>query len=99
MSKVLIDTSTPFGHLVAASAQKLLEAHRDLQRAKAACANVVADGGTLDAGTGQASFGGTATQHNDYSYALNLLADNLATFIANPSNSGPLSQLDQGNLT
>jgi hypothetical protein len=99
MAKVLIDISTPYGGLVAAAVQKLIEANNDLQRAKAACALAVAGDGTLDAGTGQASFGGTPGQHADYNFALNAVANNLDSFMANVANAGPIAQLDQGNLT
>lgn len=97
MAKVLIDVSTPFGGLVAEATQRLLQAATDFERAKAACALAVANSGTLDAGQGAAAFGGTTGQHNDYNFALNAVADAIATFMT--TNAGPISQLDQGNLT
>jgi hypothetical protein len=98
MAKVLIDVSTPFGGLVAGAVQKLHEANRDMQRAKAACALAVANNGTLDAGSGQASFGGAEGQHADYNFALNAIADALHAFMGDDGNAGPLSQLDQGEV-
>lgn len=96
MAKVLIDTSTPFGGLIASATQKLLEANGDFIRAKAACALAVANNGTLDAGDGAASFGGATGSHADYNYALNAVADALDAFLT--ANAGPLAQLDQGNI-
>lgn len=96
MAKVLIDVSTPFGGLVAEATQKLLQAATDFERAKAACALAVANDGTLDAGNGGAAFGGATGSHSDYNYALNAVADAVASFMT--TNAGPISQLDQGNL-
>lgn len=91
--KVLIDTSTPYGYLVAEAIQKMREANTAMDRAKEAKALDLANGGTLD---GSPSFGGATGQSGDYSFAVDVVADAFAAFMT--TNAGPISQLDQGDV-
>lgn len=95
MAKVIINKATSMGGMTALAVAELLAAAAKFERLKEACALAVAGGGELDTGNGGAVFGGAAGSHGDYNYALNVVCDNLATFMA--ANAGPIAQLDQGD--
>lgn len=93
MAKVTINTSTPFGNIVADAIQKLYAANNEIQRCQGASALIGGDGTALVDGV----FGGGSGQGPDYQFALNTLATALASFMT--TNSGAIETLDNGNVS
>lgn len=101
MAECIVPNTAPFGALSNQAVAELISAADKFSRLKAAVANAASGyGGTAgteyESGTnfGVVPSGTPGEKGADFAYALNVLADNMAAFMA--ANAGQIALLDNG---